>query len=215
MPNIEHPVREVIAASCAIQKLQGGYIKKGTTASGVSNSDMLYEHFYGENQVDVTSDDVEQANAIIELLTGLAWKKMERDLSDWEQKTLKLVTSDTVRFADIGIASSLPNVYESKKIAEDWEKRERELGETSEFQDGEDGSFNIVVEYLKWLPNSSSYLVVGSLDNKHIIKFFTHKKIEVSNAYTVTGKIKLPHAISPYSKFKETVLRSPIYIKKI
>lgn len=204
-------VEEVIAVSCAVNRINNGFIKKSFgTQDQKSNSAYLYEHFCEGKTVDVTDSDQQQAKNVIEYLRGLGFKALERKLTDFERKVLGLVTSESVDKTTLGIAASLPNVYLNKIVADEWADRERELGATSEFvgREGTRSTFVAKVEFDKFIPKTESYLVTASVDNKHILKFFlppTQSRPTVGQKYTIAGYVK-PHAVNKHTGFKETMI---------
>jgi len=199
---------DVVSTSCAIHRLQKGFVKKDPFDDRTSNSDLLYRHFFSDEKVNVNKKDRDTAEEVVAYLKGLGFKAIERSLTDFEKKVLQFVTSDTIGRDRLGIAASLPQVYYSKVKSDDWSDRERSLGVSSDFQ-GSPGSrcnFDIKVEFVKFIPTTNSYLVTSSIDNKHILKFFTpEKKFSVGKKYSVAGFVK-PHALNSYTNFKETMI---------
>lgn len=204
-------VEQVIAVSCAVNRINGGFIKKRFgTQDQKSNSAFLYEHFCEGKTIDVLEEDRQQAKNVIEYLQGLGFKALERKLTDFERQVLLLVTSDSIDKTTLGVAASLPNVYLNKVVADEWTDRERELGATSEFigKEGSRSTFVAKVEFGKFIPKTESYLVTASVDNKHILKFFlppTQSRPVVGKEYTVAGFVK-PHTVNKHTGFKETVI---------
>jgi|TARA_R110000850_G_scaffold25185_1_gene72874 hypothetical protein len=203
-------VSDVIAVSCAIQRLNKGFVKKGEDLGDhqKSNSSFLYEHFCEGTIVSVLDEDTALAVEVTEYLTGLGFKALERNLTDFERKVLGLVTSDTVDKTTLGIAASLPNVYLNKVNSDEWSDRERELGKTTDYVGVEATrcEFTVKVEFMRFIPSTGSHLVTCSVDNKNIIKFFMPEaKTKVGKTYTLVGYVK-PHALNKHTGFKETMI---------
>ena len=203
-------VSDVIAVSCAIQRLNKGFVKKGEDLGDhqKSNSSFLYEHFCEGTIVSVLDEDNALAVEVTEYLTGLGFKALERNLTDFERKVLGLVTSDTVDKTTLGIAASLPNVYLNKVNSDEWSDRERELGKTTDYVGVEATrcEFTVKVEFMRFIPSTGSHLVTCSVDNKNIIKFFMPEaKTKVGRTYTLVGYVK-PHALNKHTGFKETMI---------
>lgn len=210
MNNLEQfSVIEVISTSCTIHRLQKGFVKKDPFDNRTSNSDLLYKHFFSDEKVNVNKKDRETAEDVIEYLKGLGFKALERGLTDFEKKVLKFVTSQYITKESLGIAASLPNVYFSKLKSDDWNYREKELGRTSRFQGTPNTRCkfnNIKIEFIKYIPSTGSHLVTSSIDDKHIIKFFTAKEnVKLKNKYSISGYVK-PHVVNNYTGFEETMI---------
>lgn len=208
---MEFSVEDVLAVSCAVNRINDGFVKKGFgSQEKKSNSAYLYEHFCEGKTVEVIEADKLQANEVKEYLQGLGFKALERKLTDFERKVLGLVTGESVDKSTLGIAASLPNVYLNKVVADEWSDRERVLGTTSEFIGKEmtRSTFVATVEFGKYIPKTESYLVTASVDNKHILKFFlapNQPRPVVGQQYTIAGYVK-PHAVNKHTGFKETMI---------
>lgn len=219
-------VNEVLAASCAIHRLNNGFIKTHDTYNekGLTpNSKLLYNHFLGSHTpdsdkklvrqlVDIKPDDIVVADAIVDYLSGLSFKAMERNLTDFEKNVLKLITSEFVGKDQIGIASSLPKVYYNKLKQDDWSVREQALVETSEYV-GKLHSRNTfegcTVENIRFISSVGSSLICCS-QNGNIIKFFINTQNDLTNL-KVGSKITFKayvksQDISKYHGGKETMV---------
>lgn len=205
------PVAEVVAAACAAFRVNG-FVKRDDPGvynkTKVANSNMIYTHFYNDTKLDIVTADRELANTLVEYLKGLSFKAFERNLSSFETNVLKFVTSDEVGKDQIGIAASLPSVYERKLEADAWTAREAELANTSDYV-GNVGSrceFKVKIENLRFIGKTSSWLVSCSVDNKDILKFFSVSEIgKVGDEIDVIGFVK-SQSVSSYSNAKETMI---------
>lgn len=208
---MEFSVKEVITVSCAVQRINEGFVKKGLEGPNTnSNSHYLYKHFCEGDKVVVTDDDINQADVIVDYLKGLGFKALERKLTDFEKKVLEFVQSENIDKSSLGIAASLPNVYLGKVKSDNWADRERELGKTSKFQGNEKNrsTFVATIEFTKWIAATESFLVTASIDNKHILKFFSPaqgKTFNVGDTLTIAGYVK-PYMINKYTGFEETMI---------
>ena len=203
-------VSDVMAVSCAVHRLNKGFIKKGEDfgENQKSNSSFLYGHFCEGTLVSVTEEDKKLGAEVVEYLQGLGFKALERNLSDFERKVLGLVTSDVCDKTTLGIAASLPNVYLNKVKSDDWTDRERELGRTSEYVGTPSTrcEFVATVEFMRYIPSTGSHLVTCSVEGKHIVKFFMPEaKTKVGKTYTLVGFVK-PHSTNKHTGFKETMI---------
>lgn len=204
-------VKDVVAVSCAVHRLAGGFVKKEIGSDQKSNSAFLYEHFCEGKTVEVTEQDHQEAEKVIDYLQGLGFKALERNLTDFERKTLGLVTVESIDKGSLGIAASLPNVYHMKVKSDNWTDRERELGATSDFLGSQNTrcAFNAKIEFERFIPSTDSYLYTASVDNKDILKFFKPSniptKIIVGETYMIAGYVK-PHQVNKHTGFKETMI---------
>lgn len=214
---------EVISASCAVHRVNKGFIKTndpGVSQGLVPNSKIMYDYLLGngnekskflQERIEITAGDTVKAEQIIDYLKGLSFKALERNLTDFESNVLKLVTSDEIAKEQIGIAASLPKVFENKKAQDIWAERESELAESSEFV-GELNKRNefddIYIENVRLIGSVGSYLVCCSL-NGNIIKFFSSDGRLTENAVGKTVSIAAyvkSHQVSKYHGGKETMV---------
>lgn len=192
------PIDEVLAVSCAAHRLNSGFIKKDQVRfdrkfeKSTCNSDMLYNYFFTDKKFKVLDEDKTQATEVKEYLTGLSFKALERTLTEFESNVLKLVSSTTIAKDKLGIAASLPKVYLNKVDQDTWTDKEMQLSRTSLKVGALHERERIVatVEFTRYIPRTMSYIVTCSVDNKHILKFFTDKKIETGKEITVDGFVK-------------------------
>ena len=222
-------VEEVIAAACSAHRVNGGFIKSnsyGLEEGQVPNSKLLYQHFLGtvdkknnktvRQLLTITEDDKTFAAEIIDYLKGLSFKAMERNLTDFESNVLKLVSSKSIDKTQIGIASSLPKVYNNKLEQDSWTAREGELARNSEHvgKVGEREKFSILIENVRQIASVGSNLycatVVGT-DN--IIKFFGEYDLNVGNTISIGAYVK-GQEISSYHGGKETMVNRIKIIEK-
>ena len=192
------PIDEVLAVSCAVHRLNNGFIKKDQVRFDkkyekyICNSDMLYNYFFTDKKFEVIEEDKLTANEVKEYLTGLSFKALERTLTEFESNVLKLVSSDDIPKDKLGIAASLPKVFLNKVEQDKWTDRETELSRTSEkigkLHNRE--RFNAKVEFTRYIPRTMSYIVTCSVKNMHILKFFTDKNIESGSDIVIEGFVK-------------------------
>ncbi len=209
---IDFNTKEVVTVSCAVDRING-FVKKsdvgfGTNVDKKPNVHFLYQHFCNNETVEVINADTEMAEEIIDYLKGLSFKALERKLTEFETNVLNFVGSETVNKSQLGIAASLPNVYRNKLDADVWTAREAELGRTSEYigSVGSRSEFVAKVENLRFIGKTMSYLVSCSVDDKHILKFFSVDKVgEIGDIINITGFVK-SQAVSNYSNAKETMI---------
>ena len=208
------PTIEVLSASAAAHRLNKGFLKKDQVKFDLKyenskcNSDLLYDHFYREKFfLSITEEDREMAHTIIDYLKGLSFKAIERELTDFERNVLKLVTGENIEKDKIGIASSLPKVYYNKIEQDNWTDRENVLSRSSQPVGtlNKRGKFNLKVEFCRYIPRTMSYLITSSVDNKHIVKFFSSNMHEVGKTIEVEGYVK-DQKRGRYHNGQETIL---------
>ena len=222
---MEFPTKLVVAASCAIHRKNGGFYKKFDdlvlAKKKQSNSNVLYKHFFEGQDIDVIEEDHTRANEIIDYLQGLGFKALERKLTDFETNVLKCVNSDGIGKESIGIAASLPKVYLNKIESDTWSDRENQLGRNSQFvgELHERGTFNLDIEYVKFIPRTSSYLVTANC-NGNIVKFFAQTattklgQLEAGKKFAVTAFVK-SQAVSSYTGWNETMLNRIKFVEQL
>lgn len=208
------PTREVISASAAAHRLNNGFIKKDQIRfdekhrNKTCNSDLLYNHFYRENQkLKILEKDYDMADIIIDYLKGLSFKAIERELTEFEKNVLKLVSGDNVEKDKIGITASLPKVYSNKVEQDRWTDRENVLAGTSQAVGTlhQRGSFNVKIEFCRYIPRTMTYLVTTSIDDKHILKFFHDKSFEIGSNVKLDGYVK-SQGRGRYHNGQETII---------
>lgn len=200
-------VNEVMSASCAIFR-QRGFVKKNNLEDRIPNSKMLYNHFFGEEKIEITEKDKNTAQEVVDYLAGLSFKALERDLTDFEKNTLSLISADSITKDNLGIAASLPKVYQNKLEQDAWEERENELSKTSEYV-GElrkRCTFALKVENIRYIKSTGAYLYCCSEADKNIVKFFTDEMLgEVNDNINLAGFVK-SHSVSKFHSGKETMI---------
>ena len=222
---MQFPTKLVVAASCAIHRLNGGFFKKFDddvlSDKKKSNSSLLYKHFFEGEDVKVLKEDHARAEEIIDYLQGLGFKALERKLTDFESNVLKFVQSESVGKESIGIAASLPKVYLNKLEADTWQDRENQLGRNSGYLGNlnERGTFDLDIEFIKFIPRTGSYLVTAN-SNGNIVKFFAQTTntnvgtLVPNETYSVTAYVK-SQQVSNYTGFKETMLNRIKFVEKL
>lgn len=211
LEEIKFSVIDVVAVSCAVYRTNGFVKRHDIEVHGKekkSNSNILYSHFFNNKKVEVIASDYADSNVLIEYLRGLSFKAFERTLTDFESNVLKFVTSESVGKDQLGIAASLPSVYNRKLEADKWTAREAVLANTSEYV-GNVGSrcdFTLTIENVRYIAKTDSSLYSCSEGFNNIVKFFSTISIgQAGNTITVSGFVK-NHSVSNYSNGKETMI---------
>ena len=191
----------------------------------IPNSARLYRQLFPSAKVaeserekfEITPEHVSQASEIRETLQAFSFKAIERSLTNFEQQILSIVNSDTVTHKDLGRIASFPNVYERKISQDAWEERESELARNSEFVGHvlARAEFDVVIENVRYLSRTESYLICASESGKNIIKFFVPERrlddISEGDTVKLAGYVK-KQEISRYHGGQETMLNRVKFI---
>lgn len=211
----------VIEVACAAHRKNKGFVKSGMQEEGVTpNSAMLYSHFLGKlnketgkheyKKLKVIPQDQTTALEVIDYLTGLSFKALERKLTDFEHNVLTVITSETIGKDSIGIAASLPKVYLNKQVQDVWADRENELARVSEYVGTVNSRcpFTLKVENVRYINSVGSSLVCCSENGQNIVKFFVDlndKKMVEGDTISLQGFVK-SQKVSAYHNGKETMI---------
>jgi len=186
----------------------------------ITNSARLYRQLFPSQKVDpedrekidVSEYHYEKAENILELLRGFGFIAIERSLTNFELSVLDIVGRTSISHKELGRVASFPNVYERKVSQEIWEERESRLAKSSDYI-GElhcKSHFDIVIENIRYLSRTKSYLICASESHKNIVKFFIPEtnigNIKEGDSIKLTGWIK-KHEVSNYHGGKETMLK--------
>ena len=197
MDRMNISLREALALSVAIHEKYGYQSKRNLDFTSVTpnkqsnldgkgnpipNSARLYRQLFpsdkvapeNREQIDVLPEHYCHAQEIIETLRGFSFIAVQRPLTKFETSILEIIRRDTITHKELGRVSSFPNVYERKISQEAWEDRESELAQTSKWLGvpGTYDEFELVVENIRYLSRTESYLVCASESGSNIIKFF-------------------------------------------
>ena len=90
---------------------------------------------------------------------------------------------------------------------DNWTDRENVLSRSSQPVGTLDkrGKFNLKVEFCRYIPRTMSYLITSSVDDKHIVKFFSSNMHEVGKTIQVEGYVK-DQKRGRYHNGQETIL---------
>lgn len=219
---MKFPVLEIVSAAVAIHRFNGGFIKSSSMPGDKQpNSKLLYSFFLDSNNkpdVAINEQDTKTALEIIEYLKGLGFKAIERKLTDFESNVLKLITAEEAGKESIGIAASLPKVYQNKVDQDAWTDRETELADNSDYEGvlHKRGNFVLTIENIRYIPSTGSHLFCTASENNNIVKFFSdnHRSdLKVGDVIHVAGYIK-SHQVSQYHGGKETMINRIKYADK-
>lgn len=156
----------------------------------ISNSEYINMHFDGRRKVDITSDDFAEAEKIVEYWSGLAYKKIQRNLTVFEERILTSIVEGRISEERVGLTASLPHICKENRDQDEWDDIEEAHKDTSEFL-GDPGD-NIAIEFdcILTRPNMKGSNFCAGLVNRDIVKFHTYKKIEKGKTYQIQGHIK-------------------------
>jgi hypothetical protein len=207
MTKAQFPTLDVLTVACAVFRLNG-YVKKHQHSEKTPNVTLLYNHFYNDDHITLTESDRQCAESVIDYLKGLSFKAIERELTGFEANVLKFVNANVVDSSNLGIAASLPQVYEQKLRQDEWTVREQSLSSSSEYVGKLQSrdQFQLVIENVRYISSSSSYLYCCSQSGSNIIKFFHEKELgEPGSQLDITAFVKA-HQISTYHGGLETLV---------
>ena len=229
------PLIHALALSVAIHE-KYGFQSKATTdyttmtsekisnidgkGNPITNSARLYRQLFPSQKVnpedrekiDVSAYHYEKAENILNLLRGFSFIAIDRPLTNFEQTVLDIVNRTDITHKELGRVASFPNVYERKVSQEIWEERESQIAKNSNYV-GDlfcKAHLDIVIENIRYLSRTKSYLICASESDKNIVKFFIPEdkidNIKQGDSIKLTGWIK-KHEVSNYHGGKETMLK--------
>lgn len=159
----------------------------------------------------IKKQDVELADAMVEYFKGLLFKQLAGTLSEFNEKVLKLINTDSIPVVDLGLVSALPKAYFSSI---QWDKQaeyERELAETSDYSGTlhKRCEFKLSVISKRFIPKHDSHVVTSKDEQGNIVKFFVggynDLTCEVGDVMEVTAYVK-SHEVSKFNGAKETTI---------
>tara|TARA_B100001057_G_scaffold498788_1_gene607031 strand:+ start:234 stop:983 length:750 start_codon:yes stop_codon:yes gene_type:complete len=226
----DYHLQDLLTLSCAVTRANKGYIKKDAPLDkdkdevtkklpnlfvmanymniekySTKTYDNTIKKYY--KNFSVLDKDSEEVERMIRYFKGLSMKAIKRNISDFESSILSMISKEYVSYKDIGIIASLPNVYANGQKQKQFNKLEKQLGQTSEHIGTlrERGDFNLEVVYVKFIWRSNSYLCVAKDSNDNIVKFFYNTKIAVGEKLHITAYVK-DHTKGKMSGGAETYL---------
>jgi len=159
----------------------------------------------------IKKKDIELADSMIEYFKGLLFKQLAGTLSEFNEKVLKLINTESIPVVDLGLVSALPKAYFSSI---QWDKQaeyERELAETSDYSGTlhKRCEFTLSVISKRFIPKHSSHVVTSRDEDGNLVKFFiggyNNLSCEVGDIMEVTAYVK-SHEVSKFNGAKETVI---------
>lgn len=228
------PLIKALALSVAIHE-KYGFQSKSTTdhtsitshkqsnldgrGNPITNSARLYRQLFPSQKVppkerehiDVDDYHYAKADNILNMLRGFGFIAIERPLTKFEQIVLDIANRTTITHKELGRVASFPNVYERKISQETWEERESDLARNSEYVGVLQSKIevDILIENIRYLSRTRSYLICASESGTNIIKFFVsdHKlnNIKQGDTLKISAWIK-KQEVSKYHGGKETLL---------
>lgn len=197
---------QIMTSDADIDKLPNVVIVRHILGVGKKhNANVL--NFINDLDIDTTQEDADITSQQVKFFKGLLIKGMKGNLSDFEQKILKLIKDEYISYPDIGVVSSLPLIYKNALKFKETEKMEKQIASESEYVGTlyERNNFeDVELVMRKYIHRTQSWLYVGTLDN-NIVKFFCSTDLPVNNKYNVSGYCK-EHRVNDRTKAKETIL---------
>lgn len=167
-----------------------------------------YVEFIDGLNIDTKDEDSELSVNQIKFFKGLIIKGMKGNLSDFEQKILKLIKDEYISYPDIGVVVSLPLIYKNALKFKETENLEKSLAKDSDFI-GEEYSRNeftdVNILLKKFIHRTNSWLYVGTVNGTNILKFFSQIDLETGSTINCKGYVK-EHRVNVKTKAKETII---------
>lgn len=222
--------KEILAAAFAIHDKQGFVSKTDALTNKkkglCSNALLLSHHFQDEDHSDLVigNEEHDKADALRDFTQNLMLKTISGDASAFETCVLKFFDSEhiDVLTSDLSLPASLPEMFYNHKNQKEWDQREAELKDSSEFV-GDIGKVlpvELNIEFRRVIKNSSRFVNSSLLcctdNNQNVVKFFIDEHlintnpIDIGSKISVLGQVK-DHRTSKYSGVKETLLKRVQY----
>lgn len=196
-----------VSADDEVKKLPNVMIVRHLLKAGKKLTPNVVQ-FIDNLNIDSDDTDIELASSQIKFFKGLIIKGMKGDLSDFEQKILKLIKEEYISYPDIGVVSSLPLIYKNALKFKETENIEKSLADNSEYV-GEQYSRcefnNVDIILKKFIHRTNSWLYVGTVNKTNILKFFSQIDIETGSIIDIKGYVK-DHRVNIKTKAKETII---------
>ena len=210
VPEIRFNTRDVFAAACAAQRVNGEYLKQGEhddegELKRVANKYLTRD--FVEGKFDIRDEDREEAENVIRHFQGLTFKILKgKILSEFATKALECANSETVSTYELAMISSLPSCYLRDKIRRDVDARLRDTnGHVGQVGD----AVQLTIEVLRcnYSQQWSTWFITGiTTDNKSV--FFSFKRlVATGSTMNIQGKVK--------SHCEDTVRTQLNYVKEI
>ncbi len=217
-------VEEVLTMACAIHRLEGFTSSSSITFSDTNKrtwtskehlSYQLVPEIAGEEYkvlINVTQDDVDNAQAIIHYYRRLTFGVIADNLGDYMQRVFANTQTPEVRFKDFAVVASVPNTYykemEKKKLEKEVRStRQDHLGTVGE-------TMTIDVRYIgvRFIPKLTCFGHDAITSTGYLVNFLSKQKLaEVGATQKIRAKIKA-HGVNFITKTKETQLN---YVKVV
>jgi hypothetical protein len=200
-PKISFSTADVFAAACAVQRINGEYLKEDKlvfdtdghviATEKVANKRLVREVLEGASQVQITESDREQGEAVRSYCRSLTFKILKgKILSEFEQRMVQIADKEVVdSFYDVAIASSLPASYERSKARINVESRIRDasgfIGNI-----GDKVTLNIEVLRCFYSQNYNVYFVTGITEDNKSVFFSYREQVAIGTMMYVKGSVK-------------------------
>jgi hypothetical protein len=112
---IRYNTREVFAAACAAQRVNGEYLKQGEydeqgDQKRIANKYLTLDFL--NSKFDIRDEDRELSEHVIRHFQSLTFKILQGDiLSEFESKAMACSNSEDIGLFEVGLISSLPSYY--------------------------------------------------------------------------------------------------------
>ncbi len=206
-PMFSYPLKDVIAAACVAQRVNGEYLKmdkniyeNGSEYVGygdnplietkIANKTIMYQILNDDIQ-QIQDEDREQVKKIISLYNGLSFKIISgKHISDFDHVVLAVLQKEQITSSlDIAVLASLPKSYERLMIRENADSR---IAFTSGYVGKVGDKVECKIEVIKCVfsHNFGIYFVTGITENNQSVFFSYKEKLETGTNVIAVGRIK-------------------------
>ena len=188
------PMPDVLAAVCAAQRVNGSYIRETTTDYNTkvvttANKVLAYK-FLTETPEVVTDEDKEQAEKITSYLQGWVMKLLSGKITSFEKTVLDFTDKKEVEKFGLGLASSLPSIYERAIAKQSVEDRLAACEAT--YVGTIDTKVVLTAEVVRTVYSQQygCYFITLITDSNHRVFFSYKEALEVGSTIKIAGRIK-------------------------
>ena len=204
-----YPTMDMAAASFAAYRVNGTLHKTNNvfdpdTGAMVpdltTNRVLIYQHFTGEQPLEITDQDRASAEAARDFLIDYRATNIlqEKHISEFIHKLVEHLNQPSLTLRDCGMMAYLPDIYAKTLVKSDRANKIQMLAYTSQHfgQVGKVLNFALTVVDVKFVQQFNCYHVFGYDAQENCIGYFTSKQNCTMNGSYV-GKVK-QHIIDDY-----------------
>lgn len=219
------PTKTVLAIACCIYR-QKGYTSTSTYLAENPNGDhrwtnkdmvtyQLFPTLAGSNYIlnfNPTTEDQEQAEAIIKHFRRLTFGVIGDNLNDYMSRVFQVTQTENVGISDVGVLASVPQVYDREITVK--EVKDQIKDTVKEYLGKEGDTITLNVRYIttKFLPQINCFSHEAITDTNHLISFLNKIELgKVGTSQRIRARVK-KHTVNYFTKTPETQLN---YVKVV